>query len=176
MHLRGLCLGFVGCHKLGGVLLLTCGWQKPSSQTWYQVRAFVWGDLSLLSMTRGIDEGELMTKQSLACSNAAFIFMGTMLRALSLAASVHSGVPSQENGGVAVPPSTTIEPSYPLLEPVRGIIFDSCPCRLDPDIAARYAHVITGFLLTFGTCSCTCKHVCARLRWCVFFGVGVRPS
>ena len=62
------------------------------------------------------------------CSNAGFLFFGTVLRAIaeSDARRLHS---LQHN-------SQSLS-QHSMLQPVRGIIFDSAPCRLTPDISAR---------------------------------------
>ena len=60
------------------------------------------------------------------CSNAGFLFFGTVLRALA-AADVSKHQLSAETG----------LPLASILQPVQGLILDSAPCRLTPDISAR---------------------------------------
>ena len=64
------------------------------------------------------------------CSNAGFLFMGTVLRAMA-----------DSNAKLAErqPDKQTELLRHKLLNPVQGIIFDSAPCRLTPDISARWA-------------------------------------
>eukprot|EP00884_Botryococcus_braunii_P020862 jgi/Botrbrau1/745/Bobra.0181s0004.1 len=73
-------------------------------------------------------------------SNAAFIFMGTVLRALSKAtpaAPLETVKQPQASSGFISASGPATESIHPLLQPVRGFIFDSCPCRLTPDVSAR---------------------------------------
>jgi hypothetical protein len=87
----------------------------------------------------GVDMGCML----FACSNAAFIFMGTVLRALSKSiASATQDDPNQFQGTGRFDTAniSVTRPYHPLLQPARGIIFDSCPCRLTPDVSARCVH------------------------------------
>ena len=89
----------------------------------------------------------------LAYSNAGFIFFGTMLRSLAASAPMASAArrtklleastgadraACTEHSGTLLQHS---EKRWPLsvLDPVAGLILDSAPSRLTPDIAARHA-------------------------------------
>lgn len=63
------------------------------------------------------------------CSNAGFLFFGTVLRAIAAADAVpYSAQASKDTSSV----------QHSLMQPVKGLILDSAPCRLTPDISARY--------------------------------------
>ena len=91
----------------------------------------------------------------LARSNAGFIFFGTMLRSLAApaltysAASCVSALEASNNADTAAETERLGEtlPQYKecgtlsVLDPVDGLILDSAPSRLTPDIAARRANL-----------------------------------
>ena len=63
------------------------------------------------------------------CSNAGFLFFGTVLRAIAAA----DGSPGRSQDTPSLQQS--------MLQPVQGLILDSAPCRLTPEISARLAHM-----------------------------------
>ncbi|KAL0023096.1 hypothetical protein WJX77_000879 [Trebouxia sp. C0004] len=60
-------------------------------------------------------------------SNAGFLFFGTVLRAIAAA----DALPSQQLT------SDACSQQHNMLQPVKGLILDSAPCRLTPSISAR---------------------------------------
>lgn len=84
------------------------------------------------------------------CSNAGFLFFGTVLRAIAAADAVpYSAQASKDTSSV----------QHSLLQPVKGLILDSAPCRLTPDISARYIfcciHYTKIFLLSSSNLACS---------------------
>ena len=69
-------------------------------------------------------------KQANVCSNAGFLFFGTVLRAIA-AADASPLSPSQQLT------SDACSLQHNMLQPVKGLILDSAPCRLTPSISAR---------------------------------------
>lgn len=63
-------------------------------------------------------------------SNAGFLFLGTVLRAIAAADALPRS-PSQQLTRNAC------SPQHDMLQPVKGLILDSAPCRLTPSISAR---------------------------------------
>lgn len=103
--------------------------------------------------TMGTLSAAIRHTYGLARSNAGFIFFGTMLRSLAapaLEASAARRVPlsearkgvdraaSTQHSGVLIPHDEECRP-LSVLDPVAGLILDSAPSRLTPDIAARHA-------------------------------------
>ena len=68
-------------------------------------------------------------KQANVCSNAGFLFFGTVLRAIG-AADALPLCPGQLT-------SSACSLQNNMLQPVKGLILDSAPCRLTPSISAR---------------------------------------
>lgn len=62
------------------------------------------------------------------CSNAGFLFFGTVLRAIAAAE-------AKELHNLQIGKQPPLQHS--MLQAVQGMILDSAPCRLTPDISAR---------------------------------------
>ena len=73
------------------------------------------------------------TKQTDVCSNAGFLFFGTVLRAIAAADALPDGQPGQGDQAAASLP-------HGMIQSIKGLILDSAPCRLTPDISARFKH------------------------------------
>jgi len=71
-------------------------------------------------------------KQANVCSNAGFLFFGTVLRAIAAA----DALPLSQSQQLV---SDACSLQHNMLQPVKGLIVDSAPCRLTPGISARCA-------------------------------------
>lgn len=81
---------------------------------------------------RGPNKAALCFKKQLAvCSNAGAIFMGTVLRTITVQNTLTKQLLSEAPGGRDL----SIEAAE--LGDLAGIVMDSSPARLTPDIAAR---------------------------------------
>jgi len=69
-------------------------------------------------------------KQANVCSNAGFLFFGTVLRAIAAADALPLSPRQQLT-------SNARSLQHNMLQPVKGLILDSAPCRLTPSISAR---------------------------------------
>lgn len=111
----------------------TCKHNHPN----YNQHVWVWMRLcpvyglpvSLQAQLQGQIRWPSQLKRHTVCSNAGFLFFGTVLRAIAAA----DGLRSSQNGPEGSP---SLQKSF--LQPVQGLILDSAPCRLTPDISARF--------------------------------------